>query len=124
MRNSTETTIDGRFGGEFLNAILYASQGDIIGPVKATLGMGRGERYEVARFEGKVEGRIKSYDEVKDYIKTRLEQAEKDKAVKDLQKSLEEKASDKIFRSEQILKQETPAGEPPPKKKNAQIEKV
>jgi len=113
VKDSTETNVSRRFGGEFLNAILYASEGDIIGPVKATLGMGKGERYEVARFEGKVPGRMKSFEEVKDYIKTRLERTEKDKAVKDLLKSLEEKAGDKIFRSEQILKQETPASQSP-----------
>ena len=116
VKNSTETNVDKRFGGEFLNAILYASQGEIIGPIKATLGMGKGERYEVARFEGKVAGRIKSFDEVKDYIKTMLERAEKDKAVKDLLKSLEEKAGDKIFKSEQV-RQETPAGESPPQRR-------
>jgi peptidyl-prolyl cis-trans isomerase C len=103
VRNSTETNVNKRFGAEFLNAILYASEGDIIGPIKATLGMGRGERYEVARFEGKVPGMIKSFDEVRDYIRTRVERAEQEKAVQDLLKSLEEKAADKIFRSEQIL---------------------
>lgn len=108
VKDSTETNVNRRYGGEFLNAILYASEGDIIGPIKATLGMGRGERYEVARFEGKVPGRIKSFDEVKDYIKTSMERAEKEKAVQDLLKSLEEKAADKIFKSEQILDQETP----------------
>lgn len=113
VKNATETSVSRRFGGEFLNAILYASEGDIIGPVKATLGMGKGERYEVTRFEGKVPGRMKSFEEVKDYIKTRLERAAKDKAVKDLLKSLEEKAGDKIFRSEQILKQEMPVRESP-----------
>ena len=113
VKNLTETNVNKRFGGEFLNTILYASEGEIIGPIKATLGMGKGERYEVARLEGKVEGRIKSFDEVKDYIKTRLERAAKDKAVKDLQKSLEEKAGDKIFRSEQILKQEMPSRRSP-----------
>ena len=107
VRNSTETNVNKRFGAEFLNAILYASEGDIIGPIKATLGMGRGERYEVARFEGKVPGRIKSFDEVKDYIKTRVERGEKEKAVNDLTKSLEEKAG-KIYKSERILGPETP----------------
>jgi len=98
-----ETAVSKRFGGEFLNEILYASEGEIIGPVKATLGMGRGERYEVARFEGKVAGRMKSFEEVKDYIKAKVERTAKEKAVQDLLKSLEEKAGDRIFRSEQIL---------------------
>jgi parvulin-like peptidyl-prolyl isomerase len=87
VKNAPETAVSKRYGFEFLNAILYASQGDIIGPMKATLGMSIGERYEVARLEGKVPGRTKSFDEVKDYIKTRLERAAKDKAVKDLRKS-------------------------------------
>ena len=113
VKNVSETAVSKRYGFEFLNAILYASEGDIIGPIKATLGMSIGERYEIARLEGKVPGRIKSFDEVKDYIKTRLERAAKDKAVKDLLQSLEEKAGDKIFRSEQILAEETPAREPP-----------
>ncbi len=114
VKNVPTTSVNKRFGGEFLNAILYASQGEIIGPIKATSGTGKGERYEVARFEGKVAGRIKSFDEVKDYIKTKLERAAKDKAVKDLLKSLEEKAEGKIFKSEQILKQETHAIKSPP----------
>jgi hypothetical protein len=112
VRNSTETNVDKRFGGEFLNAILYASEGEIIGPVKATLGMGKGERYEVARFEGKVAGGIKSFEEVKDYIEERLLQTEKKNAVGDMVKSLEEKAADKIFRSERILKVESTDQEP------------
>lgn len=103
VKNASETTVSKRFGGEFLNAILYASEGDIIGPVKATLGMGRGERYEVARFEDKVPGKMKSFEEVKDYIKAKVERTAKEKAVKDLLKSLEEKAADRIFRSEQLL---------------------
>jgi peptidyl-prolyl cis-trans isomerase C len=113
VKNVPETAVSKRYGFEFLNAILYASEGDIIGPMKATLGMSIGERYEVARLEGKVPGRTKSFDEVKDYIKTRLERAAKDKAVKDLLQSLEEKADDKIFRSEQILAEETPAEKSP-----------
>jgi peptidyl-prolyl cis-trans isomerase C len=121
VKNTTETDVDKRFGSEFLNAILYASEGQIIGPIKATLGMGRAERYEVARFEGKVEGRIKSFDEVKDHIKTRLVRAAKDKAVKDLQKTLEEKAGDKIYKSEQILKQETPARGSAPQRRRMPI---
>jgi len=103
VKNVAETAVSKRFGGEFLNEILYASEGEIIGPVKATLGMGRGERYEVARFEGKVAGRMKSFEEVKDYIKAKVERTAKEKAVQDLLKSLEEKAGDRIFRSEQIL---------------------
>ncbi len=102
VRNTPETTVDKRFGAEFLNAVLYASEGDIIGPIKATLGMGRGERYEVARFEGKEPGRIKSFEEVKDYIRTRVERTGKEKAVKDLIKMLEEQAGDKIYKSERI----------------------
>jgi peptidyl-prolyl cis-trans isomerase C len=117
VKNVPDTAVSKRYGFEFLNAILYASEGDIIGPIKATLGMSIGERYEVARLEGKVPGRTKSFDEVKDYIKTRLERAAKDKAVKDLLQSLEEKASDKIFRSEQILAEEMPAGESPPQRR-------
>ncbi len=112
VKNVAETIVSRRFGGEFLNAILYASEGDIIGPVKATLGMGKGERYEVARFEGRVAGGIKSFEEVKDYIEGRLLQTEKRNVVGDLIKSLEEKAADKIFRSERILKVESTGQEP------------
>lgn len=106
--NEMETRVDKRFGAEFLNAVLYASEGEIIGPIKATLGMGRGERYEVVRFDGKVPGRIKSFEEVKDYIRKKLELTEQQKAVEDLIKSLEEKAADKIYKSERLEDQQTP----------------
>jgi len=118
--NVMETNIGRRFGTELLNAILQATEGDIIGPIKAILNMGKGERYEVVRVEGKVPGRIKSFDEVRDYIKTRMEREEKKKAVDDLLKSLEEKAGE-IYRAEQILKQETPeAPEAPASRRAAQ----
>jgi len=107
VKNLTEINIGRRFGTEFLNAILQATEGDVIGPVKATLSMGKAERYEVVRFEGKVPGRIKPFDEVRDYIKTRAERTEKDNAVDDLLKSLEEKAGE-IYKSEQILKLRRP----------------
>ena len=105
-KNVTEPNIKRRFGADFLNAILQATEGDIIGPVKVMVGRGKGERYEVARLDGKVPGRMKSFEEVEDYIKTKVERTGKQKAVEELLKSLEEKASDKIFRSEQILEEE------------------
>ncbi|RKY10782.1 MAG: hypothetical protein DRP65_06055 [Planctomycetota bacterium] len=116
VKDSMETNIGRRFGTEFLNAILQATEGNIIGPIKATLSMGKGERYEVVRVEGKVPGRIKSFDEVKDYIKTRLERVEKEKAVKDLLKSLKEKAGE-IYRAERILKPEAPASRRPARRR-------
>ena len=106
VKKAAENNIARRFGKAFSDALLAASAGEVIGPIKSQAGRGKAERYEVARLEAKEQARIKSFEEVKDYIKSKLERPAKRDAVKDLHKSLEEKAAGKIYKSERILKAE------------------
>jgi len=106
VKNLTQTSISRRYGQKFAAALLAASVGEVVGPIKS--GTSRtGDRYEVARFDAREEGGMKSFEEVKDYIEARLLRAEKKTVAVDLAKSLEEKAADKIYRSERILKVES-----------------
>jgi peptidyl-prolyl cis-trans isomerase C len=116
VKNLSQSSISRRYGKEFAVAFLAASAGDLIGPIRS--GKGRaGDRYEVARFDERKEGGMKSFEESKDYIEARLLRAKKKTVVVDLAKSLEEKAADKIYRSERILKEEEPAKKNLPKNK-------
>jgi len=106
VKNLTQTSISRRYGKEFAATLLTASVGEVVGPIKS--GTSRtGDRYEVARFDAREEGGMKSFEEVKDYIEARLLRAEKKTVAGDMAKSLEEKAADKIYRSERILKVES-----------------
>ncbi|MFA5292890.1 MAG: peptidyl-prolyl cis-trans isomerase [Phycisphaerae bacterium] len=87
LTKSTELNIQTHFGQELLDALLKASEGDIVGPVK-----GKNGKYEIARHEGKRASRIMEFDKVKDRIKAKLEGQAKNKAVEDLIQSLKEKA--------------------------------
>jgi len=106
VKKAAENNIARRFGKAFSDALLAASVGEVIGPIKSQAARGKAERYEVARLETKEQARIKSFEEVKDYIKSKLERPAKRDALKNLHKSLEEKAAGKIYRSERILKEE------------------
>jgi len=101
-----ENTIKSRFGDEFLAALLNATEGQLIGPIKNKDG-----KYEVARHEGKRASRVKDFEKVQQIIKTNLENQAKEKAVKDLISSLKEKAKQKYKKtgilSEKNSKQES-----------------
>ena len=86
-----ERTVKSRFGGEFLKALMAASEGQIIGPVKAKDG-----QYEVARHEGKLASKIKSFEKVKKQIKSRLETEARQKVITEMLESLREKAKSKV----------------------------
>jgi len=87
VTKSTEPAIQNQFGQEFLDALLKASEGDIVGPVK-----GKNEKYEIARHEGKRLSRIVEFDKVREQIKGNLESQAKTKAIEDMIKSLRENA--------------------------------
>jgi len=95
-----EDTIRSRIGQEFLDTLLNASEGDIIGPVKNKDG-----KYEVARHEGKRASRILEFDKVKDQIKSTLESKAKKDAVENLINSLHNNAKNR-YKKEGILKEE------------------
>jgi peptidyl-prolyl cis-trans isomerase C len=82
-----ENTVKSRFGEVFLNALLGATEGQVIGPVKNKDG-----KYEIARHEGKRAAKIKDFDKVEQTIKTNLENQARKKAVEDLMNGLREKA--------------------------------
>ena len=82
-----ENTIKAQFGAEFLEALLNATEGQIIGPVKCEDG-----KYEIARHEGKRAPKLKDFAEVQQMIKTNLENQAREKAVNSLIDSLKEKA--------------------------------
>ena len=56
-------TVKRRIGREFLDALLNAKEGDLIGPIKNSDG-----NYEVARHEGKRAAKLLEYDKVKTKI--------------------------------------------------------
>ncbi|MCX5632919.1 MAG: peptidyl-prolyl cis-trans isomerase [Phycisphaerae bacterium] len=101
-----ENTVKSRFGDEFLAALLNATEGQLIGPIKDKDG-----NYEIARHEGKRASKVKDFEKVQQVIKTNLENQAKEKAVKDLINSLKEKAKQKYKKtgilSEKNSKQES-----------------
>ena len=86
-----EKTVASRFGDEFLQALLGASEGVIVGPVKNKNG-----NYEIARHEGKREAKLKPFEEVKERIRSKLDGEVKEKAVNNLLESLRSKAEAKV----------------------------
>jgi peptidyl-prolyl cis-trans isomerase C len=83
QRNTVKT----RFGDDFLNALLNATEGQIIGPVKNKDG-----KYEIARHEGKRAPKTKDFEKVKQTIRANLENQARKKAMEDLLNGLRENA--------------------------------
>ncbi|OQA01323.1 MAG: Foldase protein PrsA 2 precursor [Planctomycetes bacterium ADurb.Bin401] len=92
-----EETVRTRFGQEFLDALLNASEGQIIGPIKNKDG-----KYEVARHEGKRASRLLEFNEVKDQIKSQLENQKKKDAVQNLINGLQDKAKSRYKKADFI----------------------
>lgn len=88
-----QSTIESRYGKEFLDALIAASEGKIIGPIKNKAG-----KYEVARHEGKREPKIRDFDKVSEQIKGKLENEAKKNAVERLLKKLRENAKDRYVK--------------------------
>ena len=88
-----ESTIVSRFGDEFMQALMDASEGDIIGPVKDKEG-----KYEVARHEGRRDPRPKPFEEVEQQIRSKLNFERRRNAVDALIESLRNKAQSKVKR--------------------------
>ncbi|OHB43016.1 MAG: hypothetical protein A2Y13_00250 [Planctomycetes bacterium GWC2_45_44] len=88
-----QNTIESRYGKEFLDALLGASEGKVIGPIKNKDG-----KYEVAMHEGKREPKVKDFDKVSGQIKSKLENEAKGKTVEGLLKKLRENAKDRYVK--------------------------
>jgi peptidyl-prolyl cis-trans isomerase C len=82
-----ENTVRSRFGSDFLNALLNATEGQIIGPVKNKDG-----KYEIVRHEGKRAQKIKDFEKVEQMIRANLENQARKKAMDDLTNGLRENA--------------------------------
>ena len=89
-----EKTVESRFGKDFLDALLNASEGQIIGPIKNKDG-----KYEVARHEGKRSPQIKSFEKVQQTIRATLENQARKKAVEELLNGLKEKAKQRYTKT-------------------------
>jgi peptidylprolyl isomerase len=100
-----EKTIAGRFGQDFLDALLKVSEGQIIGPIK-----NKDEKYEIARHEGKRSAHIIDFDKVKDKIRVTLDGQAKKKAVDDLLNNLRQNAKDR-YKKADILSENNKAQE-------------
>jgi peptidyl-prolyl cis-trans isomerase C len=82
-----ENTVRSRFGSDFLNALLNATEGQITGPVKNKDG-----KYEIVRHEGKRAQKIKDFEKVEQMIRANLENQARKKAMDDLTNGLRENA--------------------------------
>lgn len=101
-----EDTVRMRFGDSFADALLKASEGDIIGPIKDKDG-----KFEIARHEGKRMPHVIEFDKVKEQIKSTLTNERKRKATEDTINSLRENAKGKyqlngIFAEQQKTEKE------------------
>ena len=94
-----EETVLRRFGKPLVDALLDASEGDVVGPVKA---MKEGQ-FEIAQHQGKRLARRKSYEEAKDRIKEFLERNAQRESGPNLSKALKEKYKGKFTKSKRIL---------------------
>jgi peptidyl-prolyl cis-trans isomerase C len=79
-RNSVEV----RYGKEFLDALLNATEGQIIGPLKSENG-----KYEIARHEGRLNPKVRDLDPaLSGQIKAKLENEARNNIVEELLKKL------------------------------------
>jgi parvulin-like peptidyl-prolyl isomerase len=98
-----QSTIESRYGKEFLDALLGASEGKIIGPIKNKSG-----KYEVAMHEGKREPKVKDFDKVSEQIKGKLENEARKSTVEGLLKKLRENAKDRCVKKGVLAATDSP----------------
>ena len=110
-----ERTVESRFGKDFLDALLGATEGQIIGPIKNKDG-----KYEVARQEGKRSPQTKSFEKVQRTIRANLEDRAGRKTVEELLNGLREKAKRRYTKTGILSKEDnqTEKNKNPEQKKN------
>ena len=113
-----ENLVGARYSQKFLDALLAASEGDIIGPVKRKDGS-----YEIARHERTFPAGAKPFEQVQKIIKAKLTRDVQGKTLDDLIASLKEKAQSRIVKSKQLLEAEKAAEEPKQRTSNSPREK-
>lgn len=82
-----ERTVEARYGKEFLDALLAAEEGQLIGPIANKKG-----QYEVARHEGKKMPMTKDFESVREQIKAKLQRDGKRKTADDFLENMRESA--------------------------------
>jgi peptidyl-prolyl cis-trans isomerase C len=99
VTNLIERAVKTGYGQAFLKALQAAFKGELVGPIKTS-----NDFYEVARLEGKQEGRIKSLEEVKEELKTTLLYRFQNRSIEERLDALKKKENAEIF-AEQMLRQ-------------------
>jgi len=94
------------FGTRFFDSINDANQGDLIGPVKV-----KGNVYEIARQEGKIEPKPLPFEEVQARLKSNLLRRERRDAANNLAELLKEKAAGEIVKSPRLIDAEKSVSE-------------
>jgi peptidyl-prolyl cis-trans isomerase C len=92
--------VEMQYGKEFADALLSASEGQIMGPVKTR------EGFEIARHEGKLSAKVLPFEQVGPMIKRNLEQQAKLEATQKFTETLKKGSQSKIYISPLL---ETPA---------------
>ena len=92
VENLTERAVKTTYGQEFLKALQEAKAGDLIGPFKT-----RNDFYEVAKFQGRREERIKPLEEVKDKLRKILTYKNQNDAIQERVNALKEKTNAEIL---------------------------
>ena len=103
IRKADENLIKNVYGEAFLDALKAVSEGKIIGPIPYA-----GE-YEIAKHEGSIASTIIPFDQIKNTLKTNLEQKAGGKAAQDLVSNLKKAAEPKIYRSSYVQEPNKPA---------------
>jgi peptidyl-prolyl cis-trans isomerase C len=94
------TVLEQEYGKEFADALTAASEGKIIGPIKVRDG------FEVARHEGKLAAKVKTFEQVAAGIKNDLEEKAKMEATKNFMEKTKKEFATKMYLSPLL---ETPA---------------
>jgi peptidyl-prolyl cis-trans isomerase C len=97
------------FGEDFLEDLTEAEQGQFVGPIE----LGKDLGFEVVRKDGETKPTPMPFEDVKDRLRTSLEQVAGREAFMALVKSLVEQAGDRITKSQRLLDAEKTSKERP-----------
>lgn len=118
VQKLVENLVRARYGQKFLDALLAASEGAIIGPIKL-----RDGSYEIARYEKTFPASPKPFEQAQKVIKAKLTRDARGKALDNLIASLREKAQSRIVKSKQLLEAEKTAERPRQRTLKSPLEK-
>lgn len=99
VRERRHRDVEKRFGSSFLEALEAAKDGELIGPIKVD----KDDGYEVARKTGEIKPTPRPFDEVKNRIKSDLQRAGRNNALKSLLDRLKKEAEHKIVKSARLV---------------------